>query len=77
MGIVNIAALALEANFLTNSTTVHSHGIGFEQMLGENLLPERPLLGQFRDQKQNASLVNDIVYRRVIPLPDPPSATGN
>jgi hypothetical protein len=77
MGIVNIAALTIEARFLTNLTADQSHGIWLEQTLRENVLPERSGLGQSRGQIQNARLLNDIVYRRVVPLPDLTSATGH
>jgi hypothetical protein len=77
MGMVNIAALTIEARFLTNLTADQSHGISLEQTLRENVLPERSHLGQFRGQIQNARLLNDIVYRRVVPLPDLTSAIGH
>ena len=77
MGIVNIAALTIEARFLTNLTADQSHGIWLEQTLRENVLPERSGLGQSRGQIQNARLLNDIVYRRIVPLPDLTSATGH
>jgi hypothetical protein len=77
MGIVNIAALTIEAQFLNNLTADQSHGIRLEQTLGETLLPQRSLVGESRGQIQNARLLNDIVYRRVVPLPDLTSATGN
>jgi len=77
MGIVNIAALTIEARFLTNLTADQSHGIWLEQTLRENVLPKRSGLGQSRGQIQNARLLNDIVYRRVVPLPDLTSATGH
>jgi hypothetical protein len=73
IGIVSIAALMLEARVLTSPTTDYTHRICFEQMLGENLLPERPLMRKSRDQKPNANLLNDIVYRRVVRLPDLPT----
>ena len=77
MGIVNIAALTTEARLLTNLTADQSHGIWLEQTLRENVLPKRSGLGQSRGQIQNARLLNDIVYRRVVPLPDLTSATGH
>ena len=77
MGIVNIAALTIEARFLTNLTADQSHGIWLEQTLGQNPLPERSLFAESRGQIQNARLLNDIVYRRVEPLPDLTSATGH
>jgi hypothetical protein len=77
MGIVNIAGLTIEARFLANLTADQSYGIWLEQTLGENLLPKRSLLGESRGQMQNARLLNDIVYRRVVPLPDLTFATGN
>ena len=77
MAMVNIAALTIEARFLTNLTADQSHGIWLEQTLRENMLPERSHLGQSRGQIQNARLLNDIVYRRVVPLPDLTSATGH
>ena len=77
MGIVNIAALTIEARFLANLTADQSHGIWLERTLGENLLPERSLVGKSRGRIQDARLLNDIVYRRVVPLPDLTSATGN
>ena len=77
MGIVNIAALTIEARFLVNLTADQSHGIWLERTLGENLLPERSLVGKSRGRIQDARLLNDIVYRRVVPLPDLTSSTGN
>jgi hypothetical protein len=77
MGIVNIAALTIEARFLTNLTADQSHGIWLEQTLGQNPLPERSLFAESRGQIQNARLLNDIVYRRVVPLPDLTFATGH
>ena len=76
MGIVNIAALTIEARFLTLPPD-QSHGIWSEQTLGQNPLPERSLFAESRGQIQNARLLNDIVYRRVVPLPDLISATGH
>jgi hypothetical protein len=72
MGMVNIAALTIEARFLTNLTADHSHSIWLEQTLRENVLPERSSLGQSRGQIQNARLLNDIVYRRVVLCPTSP-----
>jgi hypothetical protein len=77
MGSANIAALAIEARFLTNLTADQSHGIWLERTLGENLLPERSLVGQSGGQIQNARLLNDIVNRRVVTQPDLTPATGN
>jgi hypothetical protein len=77
MGIVNIAAPTIEARFLTNLTTAQRQGTSLEQTLGENLLPKRSLLGQSGGQIQNARLLNDIIYRRVVSLPDLTSATGH
>jgi hypothetical protein len=76
MGIVNIAALTIEARFLTLPPD-QSHGIWSEQTLGQNPLPERSLFAESRGQIQNARLLNDIVYRRVEPLPDLTWATGH
>ena len=64
MGIVNIAALTMEARLLTNPTADQSCGICLEQTLRENVPPERSLLRQSAGQIQNARLLNDIVYRR-------------
>jgi hypothetical protein len=77
MRIVNIAALTIEARFMTKPAADQSHGIWLEGTLGENVLPERSGLGQSRGQIQNARLLNDIVYRRVVPLPDLTFATGH
>ena len=77
MGIVSITTLTIEARFLANLTVDHSHGIWLGRTLEENLLPERSLFAESRGQIQNARLLNDIVYRRVVPLPDLTSATGN
>lgn len=77
MGIVNIAALTIEARLLANLTADQSYGICLEQTLRENVFADRSLLGQSADQIQNATLLNDIVYRSVVPLPDLTSATGH
>jgi hypothetical protein len=63
-------ALTIEARFLTNLAAERSHRICLEQTLAENLLLERSLAGLARGRIQNARLLNDIVYRRVVPLPE-------
>ena len=75
IGILNIAALTTEARFLTNLTVDQSDGIWLEQRLGEILIPEHSLVAESRGQIQNARLLNDIVYRRVVSLPDLTSTT--